>query len=176
MTLRRLGGDFFVGDSGSSTTLSGGLKICEGSIIDGSTESPVRVRRAAAVRRRGVVAVVHIVFRLGDDRTGAGVNSSSSPCCWLATLFSTSELPSSSTTTLRRAAARLEGRSGDAADIVGSYAPSRAAVEVRISPSLAKVRFVDVKSTSRAARASGSSRSHVSGASVRGFRIAPVDH
>lgn len=117
--LRLLGGDFLVGDSGSSATLSGGLKICDGSITDGSTDSPVFVRLLPAARLRGVVAVAPVVFRLGDERVlraGAGVDSaSSSSSCWrLAMLFSMSELLSSSTITLRRAAARRDGRSGEA--------------------------------------------------------------
>ena len=120
-TLRRLGGDFLVGDNGSSTTLSGGLKICDGSICETSICDASTVRLAPAARLRGVVAVaVPVVLRLGDARVvraGAGVNSSSSAACaWLITVFSTSELLSSSTTTLRRAARRT-GRSGEAADI-----------------------------------------------------------
>lgn len=114
--LRRLGGDFLVGDNGSSTTLSGGLKICEG-----STDSLALFCRRAAVRLLGVVASP-AVFLLGDRVlfAGAGVKSSSSSSSpvWLTTLFSMSELPSSWMTGRRRAAARREGRSGDAADIV----------------------------------------------------------
>lgn len=113
--LRRLGGDFFVGDNGSSTTLSGGLKICEG-----SADSIARVCRRAAVLLFGVVASP-TVLRLGDRTffAGAGVNSSSSSSSlvWSIMLFSTSELPSSCTTGRRRAAARRVGRSGDAVDI-----------------------------------------------------------
>ncbi len=113
--LLRLGGDLFVGDIGSSTTLSGGLKICEG-----STDSLACVCLRVAVRRFGVVAG-SAVRRRGDriDFAGAGVKSSSSSpsCCRVAMLFSMSELPSSSATTFRRVAARREGRSGDAADM-----------------------------------------------------------
>ena len=119
--LRRFGGDFFVGESGSSTTLSGGLKICEG-----STDSPVRVRRPAAARLRGVVASP-AVFRRGDlvVLAAAGVNSSSSSssCLRLTTVFSTSDPLSSSTTTFRRLAALLEGRSGEAVDIAITFRP-----------------------------------------------------
>ena len=121
-TVRRFGAAFFVGDIGSSATLSGGLKICDGSICDGSiTESPVLARLPAAARLRGVGAAL-AVFRRGDARVllaGAGVNSSSfsSSCVRLATLFSMSELLSSSTTIFRRVAARREGRSGDAVDM-----------------------------------------------------------
>lgn len=111
--LRRFGDDFFVGESGSSSTLSGGLKICEG-----STDSVARVCLRAAVRLRGVVASP-AVFRLGDRIVfaGAGVKSSSSSGAWLVIVFSMSEL-SSSTMTLRRAATRRDGRSGDAFDMV----------------------------------------------------------
>jgi hypothetical protein len=113
VALLRFGGDFFVGDSGSSATLSGGLKIWLG-----STDSLARVVLRATVRRFGVVASPPAVFRLGDRvvRAGAGVksSSSSSSCCRLTTLFSMSELLSSSTTTFLRVAARREGLSGDA--------------------------------------------------------------
>ena len=75
-TLRRFGASRLVGDEGSPATLSGGLKIC-----DGSTDSLTRVRLVGAALLRGVVASVAIVFLLGDDRVflaGAGVKSSSS--------------------------------------------------------------------------------------------------
>lgn len=125
LTLRRLGGDFFVGEVGSSATLSGGLKIWEGSICEASTDSPVLARLLTAVRLRGVVASP-AVFRLGDRTVlvGAGVksSSSSSSCRRLTTEFSISELSSSSTITFRLAAARREGRSGDAADIATVFA------------------------------------------------------
>lgn len=111
-TLRLLGGDFLVGESGSSATLSGGLKIFGGSIDS-----------VARVRLLGVVAGgAAVVLRLGDalvDFMGAGVNSSSvSSCVRLTIVFSTSEPSSSSTTNLRRAAAALrEGLSGSTVDI-----------------------------------------------------------
>ena len=100
---------------GSSATLSGGLNIC-----DGSTDSLARVRLAVF----GVAAVDAVVPRLGEARVlraGADVtsSSSSSSCCRLATVFSTSELLlSSSTMTFLRDAARRDGRSGKAADMV----------------------------------------------------------
>lgn len=96
------------GDRGSSATLWGGLKTCEG-----STDSLARGRLAVLVL--GVAATVR---RRGDARVffGAGVNSSSSLSS-LTMLFSTSESSSSSTTTFVLEAVRREGRSGDAADI-----------------------------------------------------------
>lgn len=104
----RLGAAFLEGDNGSSATLSGGLKTCEG-----STDSLARDRLTVLVL--GVAATVR---RRGDARVffGAGVNSSSSLSS-LTMLFSTSESSSSSTTTLLLEAVRREGRSGDAADI-----------------------------------------------------------
>lgn len=116
LALRRLGGDFLVGDSGSSITLSGGLKICEG-----STDSLTLVRLAAAVLLLGVVASPTVFLR--GERVafaGAGVKSSSSSpssCLRLIAVFSISEPSSSSTMTFRRPAARRDGRSGDNADI-----------------------------------------------------------
>lgn len=115
LTLRRLGGDFLVGDSGSSVTSSGGgLKTCDGSIDDST------VVRRAAVRLRVVASPS--VFRLGDPLLvlGAGVNSSSSSSSssrLLTTLCPPSDpsSSSSSTTTFLRVAARREGRTGESA-------------------------------------------------------------
>jgi len=107
-TDRRLGAAFLEGDKGSSATLSGGLKTCEG-----STDSLALDRLAVLV-----LGVAATVLRRGDARVflGAGVNSSSSLSS-LTMLFSTSESSSSSTTTFLLEAVRREGRSGDAADI-----------------------------------------------------------
>lgn len=67
-TDRRFGGAFFDGDNGSSATLSGGLKICEG-----STDSLTLVLLAVLVL--GVAAALAVVLRRGDARSlfGAGV-------------------------------------------------------------------------------------------------------
>ena len=116
LTVLRFGAAFFVGEIGSSTTLSGGLKIC-----DGSTDSDARV--LLALLRLGVPVSVLVVLRRGEARVllaGAGVNSSSSSssCLLLATVFSMSELSSLSTTTFLRVAARRDGLSGEAADIL----------------------------------------------------------
>lgn len=117
-TDRRFGGAFLEGERGSSATLSGGLKTCEG-----STDSLARGRLAVLVL--GVAATVR---RRGDARVffGAGVNSSSSLSS-LTMLLSTSESSSSSTTTFLLEAVRREGRSGDAADIATLSRRSHAA-------------------------------------------------
>lgn len=100
LTVRRFGGDFFDGDTGSSITLSGGLKIC-----DGSTDSPVLVWRVR-VDVRGVAVASVILRRDGDfvTRVGAGVSSSSSSslsCSEDMMLFSLSSSSESKRTILR---------------------------------------------------------------------------
>lgn len=67
-TDRLLGAAFFVGDNGSPATLSGGLKIC-----DGSTDS--LALDLLAVLALGVAVVLAAVLRRGDARVlfGAGV-------------------------------------------------------------------------------------------------------
>ena len=123
LALRRFGGDLFVGEIGSSTTLSGGLKICVG-----STDSLCRVLLAAVVRLLGVVASPPTVLRRGDvvfDAAGVNSSSSSSPSLRLLMVFSTSDPSSSSTTTFLRPAARRDGLSGDAADIATRFFQQR---------------------------------------------------
>jgi hypothetical protein len=108
---------------GSSTTLSGGEKTCDGS-MDISLASTFRVwRREATVLRRGADSNVSVVFLRGDAFVffGAGVNSSSSSPFRVRLLiieFSTSEPESSSMTVFRRLAARREGRTGDVSAMV----------------------------------------------------------
>ena len=70
----------FAGDEGDdgSATLIGGLKIC---VVDGSTDSLARGRRARVVVVRGVVDVASATVFLRFVRcvrAGAGVKSSSS--------------------------------------------------------------------------------------------------
>lgn len=116
LTLRRLGGDFLVGDSGCSVasvaSSGGGVKCCDGSMEDATVLSrfvvPLRVVASPSV------------FRLGDPLLvfGAGVNSSSSSSssCLLATLCPASDpSSSSSTTTFLRDAARRDGLAEDSA-------------------------------------------------------------
>ena len=129
--LRRFGGDLFVGEIGSSTMLSGGLKICEG-----STDSLCRVLLATVVRLFGVIASPPTVLRRGDlVFAAAGVNSSSSSssCLRLITVFSTSDPSSSSTTTFLRPAARRDGRSGEAADIATNYLLQRVSLSLNLN-------------------------------------------
>lgn len=86
--------------------LSSGSKICEGSI-----PSAVVVRRLRDVR--GVGRTSAVVFRLVDRlglRFGAGVKSSSlSSAAGFCVALTVSSSDSSSTMTLRRAAARRDG-------------------------------------------------------------------
>jgi hypothetical protein len=116
LTLLRFGAAFFDGDMGSSTTLSGGEKTCDGSMDDSLTSTFFVCLRDATVLRRGAVSDVSIVFLRGDALIfGAGVNSSSSSLIRdrLATEFSTSEPESSSMTVFRREAARRDSRAGE---------------------------------------------------------------
>lgn len=112
-----------MGDEGisvsSPTTLSGGLKICDGSMEDASMLSRAIVRRAAVVLLFGVASPT--VFRRGEalEDFGAGVkSSSSSSCCVGMTTFSTSDPSSSSTTTFLRDAARRDGLTDESAMLV----------------------------------------------------------
>lgn len=122
LTLRRFGGEAaFVGDGASSMstsismTLSGGLNIC-----DGSTDSDARVRRVR-VAVRGVAVTSFTILRRVVFCTGAGVFSSSSFSSWTLWLMLLWSSSSESTTCLRREAMRLEGRTGDSADIAPVY-------------------------------------------------------
>lgn len=110
---RFLGDAFLVGDVGAEgSSLPTGAKICEG-----STDSLILVLRVLVVDL-GVI-VSSATFRLGARvvLAGAGVNSSS-----LSSLFPGRSSSSDSSTTFRReAAARREGRVGDAADMAKKW-------------------------------------------------------
>lgn len=105
-----LGEAFFVGETGSGgIVLSSGSKICEGSM-----PSPVFARRLRAALR-GVGGTSAVVFRLDDFlglRFGAGVKSSPLSSWVFCGTFSCSS-SDASTMTLRRVAARREGRVGE---------------------------------------------------------------
>jgi hypothetical protein len=106
---RFFGEAFFVGDAGAEgSSVSAGLKICEG-----STDSLILVRRVLVVLLG--VMVSSTVFRLVVRvvLTGAGVNSSSRS----SLLTGCSSSSDSSTIFRREAAARREGRVGDALDM-----------------------------------------------------------
>lgn len=109
---RLFGGDAALLGEVGSTTLSGGLNIC-----DGSTDSLKRAFRVRPVVR-GVAGSSVVFLREGAlvVLAGAGVNSSSfSSGRRLMIVLSSS---SDSSTTLRRVAIRREGRTGDSVDIV----------------------------------------------------------
>ena len=120
LILLRFGGDTFLeGDGASEDVLfSVGLKIWEGSTVEGSTDSLALVLRLLAVRG---VAGTSVVFLRGAllVRVGAGVNSSplSSSICPVSFPSSSS---SESMIALRRAVARRDGLTGDSADIAVS--------------------------------------------------------
>jgi hypothetical protein len=109
--LFRLRGEaFFDGDSGSGIAVWSGSNISEGSMFSFArlffARPPVR----------GVFAIEFVVLRLDWGafrglRLGAGVKSSSLSTSILDCICSSS--PSDSTTTFLRAAARLEGLTGD---------------------------------------------------------------
>lgn len=105
------GGAFFVGDAGAAASSSSvGENIC-----DGSTDSLALVRRVllvAGVNMEVSFAGFRLVVRV--VLAGAGVNSSSLSSSW-AGRSSSSE---SSTIFLREAAARRDGRVGDALDMM----------------------------------------------------------
>lgn len=107
------GGPFFVGDAGAAASSSSvGVNIC-----DGSTDSLALVRRVllvAGVNNEVSFAFFRLVVRV--VLVGAGVNSSSLSSFW-AGCSSSSE---SSTIFLLEAAARREGRVGDALDMICS--------------------------------------------------------
>lgn len=104
----RFGGEAALGGDVGSATLSGGLKIC-----DGSADSLTLTRRVR-VAAFGVASLFVAFLRFARGvRDGAGVNSSSSSSVCgrrLTTVLSSSSL---SSITLRRGAARLDGRTGD---------------------------------------------------------------
>lgn len=134
LTLLRFGAAFFEGDIGSSTTLSGGEKTCDGSMDLSLASTFLVCRREATVLLFGAISPASTVFLRGDPLVlfVAGVNSSSSSLfrVRLTTEFSISEPESSSITVFRRAAARLDGRAGDVSAMARSQKCCRGLVSL----------------------------------------------